>query len=154
VAAAVIGSTVSPGPAARPAVVPSAAPSGPASPATARITMVDVRLDALIGQPVAVAARRLRQQHLSVRVLWQAGGEQLQGTVLSVRPLGPRPAGSLVTLTAARPPAQAGDGAVQGNRDRRLHAKDHRRHGHGDRGGPGDQGRRPGEKGRHGGGDG
>jgi len=55
-----------------------------------------------------------------VRVLWQPGGQD-PGTVLSVQPTGPVPAGSVITVTAAAPP-------------------DHDRHGHGDGQGNGDGG--------------
>jgi eukaryotic-like serine/threonine-protein kinase len=110
-AAIAIGSVIEPGPAPHAVTIPSATPSGPARPAHAPATMVDVRLGALIGQPVAAAAQRLRQQGLSVRIRWRHSGEQPPGTVLSVRPAGPRPVGSTVTLTAALKRAgDTGDG--------------------------------------------
>ena len=110
-AAVAIGSVIEPGPAPHAVTIPSATPSSPARPAHAQATMVDVRLGALIGQPVAAAAQRLRQQGLSVRIRWRHSGEQPPGTVLSVRPAGPRPVGSTVTLTAVLKRAgDAGDG--------------------------------------------
>jgi len=108
VAAVLLGSVIEPGPAPRAGTIPSAAPSGPAQPAHAK--MVDIRLGVLIGQQVTAAAQRLRQQGLTVRVRWRHSGEQPQGTVLSVRPAGSRPVGSVVTLVAAITPDRAGDG--------------------------------------------
>jgi hypothetical protein len=89
--------------------VPSASPSGPAQPARAEATTVDVRAGTLIGQPVAAAAHRLRHRGLSVRIRWRHSGAQPAGTVVSVQPAGQRPAGSRVTLTAALSPDYAGD---------------------------------------------
>ena len=60
--------------------------------------------------PVAVPpADPDRQQGLAVRIRWRPSEGQPPGTVLSVRPAGPRPVGSLVTLTAALTPGQGGD---------------------------------------------
>jgi len=110
-AAITLGSVIEPGPAPRAVTIPSATPSGPVRPAHARATTVDVRFGTLIGQPVAAAAQRLRQQGLTVRIRWRHSGGQLPGTVLSVRPAGPRPVGSTVTLTAVLKRAgDAGDG--------------------------------------------
>jgi eukaryotic-like serine/threonine-protein kinase len=108
VAAVMLGSVIEPGPALRAGTIPSATPSAPTRPAQSPI--VEVRAAALIGQPVAAAARRLRQRGLSVRIRWRRSGEQPPGAVLSVRPAGPRPVGSTVTLVAAVRPARAGDG--------------------------------------------
>jgi eukaryotic-like serine/threonine-protein kinase len=124
-AAVVIGSLIEPGPAPHAVTIPSATPSGPAQPTQAQATTVDVRAGALIGQPVAAAAQQLRHKGLSVRIHWRRSGGQPSGTVLSVRPAGPRLVGSLVTLTAALQPEQAGE---QGN----------------DQGGDGNQGNRSG----------
>ena len=109
VAALLVGSVIAPGHAPRTGAVPSATPSGPARPG-ATGTMVDVRLSALIGQPVRAAAHLLRQQGLTVRIRWRNSDGQAPGTVLSVQPAGPRPVGSLVTLTAALQPGQGGQG--------------------------------------------
>ena len=110
VAAFLIGSVIDPGHAPRTGAIPSATPSGPARPSSTGATMVHVRLGALIGQPVDDVARRLRQQGLTVRIRWRHSDGQAPGTVLSVRPAGPRPVGSLVTLTAALKPAPGGQG--------------------------------------------
>src|SRR6516165_3559767 len=109
VAALLVGSVIAPGHAPRTGAVPSATPFGPARPG-ATGTMVDVRLSALIGQPVRAAAYLLRQQGLTVRIRWRNSDGQAPGTVLSVQPAGPRPVGSLVTLTAALQPGQGGQG--------------------------------------------
>jgi len=89
---------------------PAAAPS----PATARskspaVVAVDVNIDSLIGQPVSVVVRQLRQQGLVPRVLWQPSDQQQPGRVTAIWPAGRRPAGSLVTVVGALPlPATAG----------------------------------------------
>jgi serine/threonine-protein kinase len=113
VAAFLIGSVINPGHAPRTGAVPSATPSGPAPPSSTGATMVHVKLGALIGQPVGTAAHLLRQQGLTVRIRWRHSDGQAPGTVLSVRPAGPRPVGSLVTLTAAVKPAPGGPGGDQ-----------------------------------------
>jgi hypothetical protein len=115
-AAVLLGSLLQDGPAPHAGTVPSATPSGPARPGSARVT-VEVRPGPLIGQPVTVAVRRLRQQGLSVRIVWRPSGEQSPGTVLSVSPAGQRPAGSTVTLTAALAPHAHGHGHGQGHGD-------------------------------------
>ncbi len=109
-AAFLIGSVIEPGHAPHAGIVPSATPSGPSRPGSARARTVDVKLAALIGQPVGAAAHSLRQQGLTVRLRWQHSDRQSPGTVLSVRPAGPRPVGSLVTLVAALPPGQGTQG--------------------------------------------
>jgi hypothetical protein len=108
VAAFLIGNVIEPGHATHAGTVPSAAPSGSARPRSTGATMVDVNLGALIGQPVGAAAHLLRQQGLAVRIRWRHSDGQSPGTVLSVQPAGPRPVGSLVTLTAALKPEQDG----------------------------------------------
>ncbi len=137
--AAVLGSLTGPGPEPHAGTIPSATPSGPAVPAS-KASTVDVRLRPLIGEPVAVAARRLRQQGLSVRIAWRRSAGQPPGTVLSVQPSGRRPLGSLVTLTAALRPrphghtggdqggGQQGDGDNQGGAS---HGKGHGKSHHG-----------------------
>ncbi len=116
VAAFLIGIVIEPGHATHAGTVPSATPSGPARPRSTGATMVDVKLGALIGQPVGAAAHLLRQQGLAVRIRWRHSDGQSPGTVLSVQPAGPRPVGSLVTLTAALKPEQDGQqgGGQQG----------------------------------------
>src|SRR6516165_6741247 len=111
VAAFLVGSVIEPGHAGR---GPSATPSGPARPGSTGATMVDVNLGALIGQPVGAAAHLLRLQGLAVRIRWRHSDGQPPGTVLSVQPAGPRPVGSLVTLTAALRPGQDGQQGGQG----------------------------------------
>src|SRR6185437_17139589 len=78
-----------------------AQPPATSSPQIASVSTVEVRAEALIGQPVTAAARKLRQLGLTVRVVWRTSGDQAAGTVLAVRPAGRRPAGSLVTLFGA-----------------------------------------------------
>jgi serine/threonine-protein kinase len=116
VAAFLVGSVIEPGHASHAGSVPSATPSGPARPGSTGATMVDVNLSALIGQPVGAAAHLLRQRGLAVRIRWRHSDGQPPGTVLSVQPAGPRPVGSLVTLTAALKPEQDGQqgGGQQG----------------------------------------
>jgi len=109
VAALLIRSVIEPGHAPRTGAVPSATRSGPARPGSPG-TMVDVSLSALIGQPVRAAAHLLHQEGLTIRIRWRNSDGQAPGTVLSVRPAGPRPVGSLVTLTAALQPGQGGQG--------------------------------------------
>ena len=124
VAVFLIGSMIEPGRAPHAGTVPPAAPSGSARPGPTA-TMVDVNLGALLGQPVGAAAQQLRQQGLAVRIRWRPSEGQPPGTVLSVRPAGPRPVGSLVTLTAALTPGQGGDqqggDGQQGNGDGHGH---------------------------------
>jgi beta-lactam-binding protein with PASTA domain len=87
--------------------------------------MVDVNLGALIGQPVGAAARLLRQQGLVVRIRWRHGDGQPPGTVLSVQPAGPRPVGSLVTLTVALKPEQDGQQGGPGGDGQQGHGQHH-----------------------------
>jgi eukaryotic-like serine/threonine-protein kinase len=114
VAAFLVGRVIEPGHTSHAGTGPSATPSGPARPGSTGATMVDVNLGALIGQPVGAAAHLLRQQGLAVRVRWRHSDGQSPGTVLSVQPAGPRPVGSLVTLTAALRPGQDGQQGGQG----------------------------------------
>jgi len=113
VAAFLIGSVIEPGHAPDAGTGPSATPSGPARPGSTGARTVDVKVATLIGQPVRAAARSLSQQGLTVRIRWRHSDGQPHGTVLSVRPAGPRPVGSLVTLTAALPPGRGGQGGDQ-----------------------------------------
>jgi serine/threonine-protein kinase len=94
---------------------PVAAPSASSRPADPGVRLVGVRRSALIGQPVATAARLLRQHGLRVRVRWLYSAAAPAGTVLAVQPAGRRPAGSVVTLIAAvPPPGHSGDGGDGG----------------------------------------
>jgi serine/threonine protein kinase len=107
-----VASLISPGPAPHAGTVPSATPSATGS---AKVTTVDVKQSSLIGQPVAAAARWLRQQGLSVHVVWRPSDQQRPGTVLAVQPAGQRPVGSVVTLTAALAPHAHGNGHGKGH---------------------------------------
>ena len=86
---------------------PPAAPSRTSPAATVRVSA-----GSLAGQPLSAVRRQLQQLGLMVRVRWQPSGQD-PGTVLSVQPSGPVPAGSVIAITAAAPPH-------------------HDRHGHGD----------------------
>ena len=94
---------------------PPAAPSRTSLAAT-----VQVSAGSLAGQPLSTVRRQLQQLGLMVRVQWQTSGQD-PGTVLSVRPSGRVPAGSVIAVTAAAEPR-------------------HDRHGHGDGHGNGDGG--------------
>jgi tRNA A-37 threonylcarbamoyl transferase component Bud32 len=109
----------------RPASAPSAAPRTANARRSAASSMVEVNGGSLAGQPVATVRRRLRELGLTVRVLWQPSDLQLPGTVLSVRPDGRVPAGSLIVVTAALQPHGHGNGHGNG-------------HGHGHHGRGGD----------------
>ena len=78
-AAFLIGSAIGPGPAPHAGTVPSVAPSGPFRPGAAQAATVEVRPGPLIGLPVTAAVRRLRQQGLSVRVVWRRSDDQPPG---------------------------------------------------------------------------
>ena len=109
VGAFLISSLINPGPAPR---------AGADRPSSANVATVEVNPGLLFGQPVTVAAQRLRQQGLTVRVIWRHGHKESAGTVLAVWPTGPRPVGSMVTLTGALGPHQGhGDGPHQGHGD-------------------------------------
>jgi serine/threonine-protein kinase len=116
-AAFLIGSAIDPGPSPRAGTVPSAAPSGPFRPGPAQAATVEVRPGPLIGLPMATAVHRLRQEGLTVRVVWRRSDEQPPGTVLSVQPAGQRLVGSTVILTGARAArhGQRGNGGQQGD---------------------------------------
>jgi serine/threonine-protein kinase len=90
---------------------PSAAPSRASAVGT-----VEVNSGSLAGQPVSAVRRQLQQLGLAVRVLWQPS-DQDPGTVLSVQPAGPVPAGSVITVNAASQPHhdRHGQGDGQGN---------------------------------------
>jgi eukaryotic-like serine/threonine-protein kinase len=100
----------------RPAAPSSSTPH--TQPATGpAIRTVRVNLGALIGQPVRVVARRLRELGLRARVEFTRTGSRPPGTVLFVRPSGQVAAGSSVTVTAALPPHARGHGHGHGGGD-------------------------------------
>jgi hypothetical protein len=81
---------------------------------------VAVNAGALAGQPVREVSQLLHQFGLHPRVIWAINPGAAPGTVLSVDPAGPVPAGSLITVTAVRAPPShprehPGDGNSQGN---------------------------------------
>lgn len=78
---------------------------------------VEVNAGALAGQQARAVTRQLRHMGLRPRVVGAVRGSQPPGTVISVQPSGRVPAGSIVTVTAARPPPGQGngDGNGQGN---------------------------------------
>jgi len=86
-------------------------PTGPAA------RTVEVNPGTLAGQQASVVSRQLRQMGLRPRVVRAVGGGQAPGTVISVQPSGRVPAGSTVTVIAARPPPGRGHGNGQGNND-------------------------------------
>ncbi|MGB6457183.1 MAG: PASTA domain-containing protein, partial [Streptosporangiaceae bacterium] len=79
---------------------PSVPVTHPAS--SPAIQTVEVNDAALVGQPVSAVSQSLRQLGLTPAIEWAASGQD-PGTVLSVQPSGPVPAGSTVTVTAAVP---------------------------------------------------
>ena len=86
---------------------------GPAVPSNAarlagKTKMVQVNGAALRGQPVSVVQGKLRQLGLVVRVRWQASDQLAPGLVLSVRPDGRVPTGSVVVVLGALQAAGAG----------------------------------------------
>jgi hypothetical protein len=80
---------------------------------------VEVNPDALAGQQASAVSQQLRQLGLRPRIVGAVRGGQEPGTVISVRPSGQVPAGSLVTVIAAvQPPGHGngnGNGDGQGN---------------------------------------
>jgi eukaryotic-like serine/threonine-protein kinase len=101
------------------ASTPNAAARTPASraPTAPAARNVEVNADALAGQQAKAVRRQLRQMGLRPRVVGAVRGSQAPGTVISVQPSGQVPSGSVVTVTAARPPPGQGkgDGNAQGN---------------------------------------
>jgi eukaryotic-like serine/threonine-protein kinase len=85
------------------------APSGPSAasgvPATQTVTIDNAALD---GQPAAAVLAKLRQAGLQPRLVQLRDGRQQPGTVITVQPGGPVPAGAAVTVTAAMPPVGHG----------------------------------------------
>jgi serine/threonine-protein kinase len=116
------------GPAGQPGASGPPSQSPGTHPAAAGAALVRVRAAALIGRPVAVVARELRQRGLVVQVRWQRSAAEPPRTVLEVLPAGRLPAGShVVVIGALRPP---GHDQGRGNGDG----------GHGNGGGPGNGG--------------
>jgi beta-lactam-binding protein with PASTA domain len=76
-----------------------------------------VNADALAGQQAMAVMRQLRHMGLRPRVVRAVRGGQVPGTVISVQPSGQVPAGSIVTVTAARPPPGQGNGDGNGQGD-------------------------------------
>lgn len=70
------------------------------TPQRTKAHMVNVNGAALIGQPVSTVRAELQKMGLRVAVTWVAGSRSSAGRVVSVRPTGQVPVGSLVTLTA------------------------------------------------------
>ena len=93
---------------------PGAAARTPTAPAA---HSVEVNANALAGQQASVVRQQLRQLGLRPRLVRAVRGSQAPGTVISVQPSGQVPVGSIVTVTAARPPPGQGngDGNGQGN---------------------------------------
>jgi serine/threonine-protein kinase len=96
------------------ASTPGTAARTPTAPAA---HSVEVNADALAGRQASVVRQQLRQLGLRPRVVGAVRGSQAPGTVISVQPSGQVPVGSIVTVTAARPPPGQGngDGNGQGN---------------------------------------
>jgi serine/threonine-protein kinase len=92
-------------PTGRPPATAAAPPAG---------STVQVSSSSLAGQPVSAVRRQLQQLGLVVRLVWQPSGQD-PGTVLSVQPSGPLPAGSAVTVTAASPQHPDGQGHGHGD---------------------------------------
>ena len=82
--------------------------SGHPAPASAVSAAGTVRIDAatLDGQPAAIVLGKLRQAGLRPRIVDQPDGHQQPGTVIAIQPSGPVPAGSIVTVTVAKPPGK------------------------------------------------
>jgi hypothetical protein len=71
---------------------------------------VQVSATGLIGRPVHAVRLRLERLGLVVRLRWRPSDHVSPGKVLAVRPTGPVPAHSVITLTgAAQPPATVGN---------------------------------------------
>jgi eukaryotic-like serine/threonine-protein kinase len=72
------------------------------NPAAAKVTAAHVHSRSLVGQPVALVVRQLRELGLRTQVIWRPTSVELPGTVVAVYPGGKRPAGSLITIVGAR----------------------------------------------------
>ena len=111
------------------ASAPRAQPPGSHSSAPTART-VTVNEAALIGQPVRLVVRDLRDRGLLVTVTWQRTEHDRPGTVIAVSPTGKVPAGTTISLTAARQ-----DHHGNGGHD---HGHGHDGHGQGGNGQSGD----------------
>ena len=69
--------------------------------------MIEIDAARLRGQPVPAVSRELRHLGLIVHVRWRPTDREPPGLVLSVRPGGRVPAGSVVVVLGARPPGAA-----------------------------------------------
>jgi eukaryotic-like serine/threonine-protein kinase len=85
---------------------PDRAKTGPsaAAPAAPAARMVTIDSAALEGQPADAVLGQLRQAGLRPRLARVPDGHLRPGTVISVRPAGQVPVGTVVTVTAAAPP--------------------------------------------------
>jgi len=110
VAGLLMASVIGPAAPRRPVAIPSSSspPSSSSGPRSMTVVTTEVSSGSLVGHPVSVAIRRLRQQHLKVRVLWRHTGQQPPGMVVAVEPAGRRPVGSLVSVTGALRPESTG----------------------------------------------
>jgi hypothetical protein len=108
-------------------------------PSAAGQAMVTVRAADLIGRPVGVVARELRERGLVVRVRWQRSAAEPPRTVLAVLPAGRVPAGSRVTVTGALAPPghDKGKDGGGGGQGKGKGKGDGNGKGHGHGGGPG-----------------
>lgn len=92
-----------------PSTQDSSAQANPGPSGTPSANLVQVDVQSLVGQPVDQVRRQLSQLGLQPRVQWQQpsdqqpSDQQQPGTVISVQPSGPVPAGSVVVLTAIQP---------------------------------------------------
>ena len=139
------GSIRGSGSAGHPVVTPSSnsstpKPSNSSTPRLRTVLTVDVNAASLIGQPVSLAVRQLRQQKMIPRVLWQATDQQQPGHVTAIRPAGRRPVGSIVTVVgalgvpaSAGPSHQAGDPNGNGGNGKRQRQRQGQRQGQGQR---------------------
>jgi serine/threonine protein kinase len=94
-----------PKPGGHPAAAPSSSAARPVPsatrPKTPTVVTIDVDTDSLLGQPVGTVARRLQQQGLIPRIVWQPSDQQQPGRVTAIWPTGQLHAGSLVTVVGA-----------------------------------------------------
>jgi serine/threonine-protein kinase len=91
----------------------STAVPGPSRPRP--VPMVLVRSTRLTGQPAGIVLADLRRLDLRPHLAWAATLARPPGTVLSVRPGGPVPPETLVTVTVATQPAIQGDAGDGGD---------------------------------------
>ncbi len=91
------------------ALVSLLSPTGhhPSAAAASGARMIEIDAARLRGQPVAAVSRELRHLGLIVHVRWRPTDREPPGLVLSVRPGGRVPAGSVVVVLGARSPGAA-----------------------------------------------